>query len=919
MANQVKEILKVLQKMHEDQVTCDVIIPHFEDIGFSKVDFNGRNPEAGKDIIIWNEDFFGDMELWVAQVKHHKPSRTASDTKSLQTIVNQLTMCFNKTHVYTDQNPYRPSKVILISTHPIDSKTMETRFDTYPTLEGKKIKIIDGHDLAKALIESSPKIVRKLMGVNFEIKSKLKPSFSNKFLLDALKSKKIKDLGNIYTDIDFSLGKRTSHYFFHAKFQPEALTKTISVSEWERLEPTIIQIEKVLSKKIVSHKLNSNDKKAESQEQYVFNTKKAIQLESSELKRIQQYISKLNKKRNDELKKLERLNEQDNQFVYSINEAVRKYSLKLDIELSQEAREELMEIKRGELVKEREKERKYILKQLTQVKHDVNGTRDLLNKVGKLQLKTSGRLDYLNDELSRISYKLTINAKLLADEITKKRHWIESRVAEFNELPPNTEELKVFIEKCSTILHTASLIFKAENKAYFSCLGHDIDSNIEDEDRKESNRFRLGIEQVFNTGLNISVLGDAGAGKSTSLEMYAQSMVDSEKLVMPVPLGYAIKLGIENSKEKEIRKDIENLEPWLWFYTKSVGVDRSLEEFKNLLENENVLLLLDGLDEAIKLAPWLPKAASKLEKKYPNLQIILSSRMYGPYLEEIPFFPVTLLPFTDPQRNSFIKSWFNEEPEGDIIIKKIQDHLLKNKAISEIIRNPLLTTTLCVLAGHKLSLPKTEVKLYEQRLMLLTGYYDNVKHIVTRISTSPNILNKLAQKLAYYLHSNATRSEYKDTLESHAIKVLSNHLRKEEAIEALNELIDPCEILIPMSPDGKYGFGHLRYQEHLVAKEFSNRSIDIKPLLYHDWWHGAIMIYSRMSDDMEWFVRSIGETAMVGLPVIEKIIESRNIVEREKLFALYQKYRFLKFNDFSEFDNEHLDELDDDDYLISDL
>lgn len=50
---------------------------------------------------------------------------------------------------------------------------------------------------------------------------------------------------------------------------------------------------------------------------------------------------------------------------------------------------------------------------------------------------------------------------------------------------------------------------------------------------------------------------------------------------------------------------------------------------------------------------------------------------------------------------------------------------------AEIIRNPLLATTLCVLAKNEIELPNTEITLYDERLKLLTGYYDRAGPLAT--------------------------------------------------------------------------------------------------------------------------------------------------------------------------------------------
>ena len=68
---------------------------------------------------------------------------------------------------------------------------------------------------------------------------------------------------------------------------------------------------------------------------------------------------------------------------------------------------------------------------------------------------------------------------------------------------------------------------------------------------------------------------------------------------------------------------------------------------------------------------------------------------------------------------------------------------------------------------------------------------------------------------------------------------------------AVRELDEPCNILVPMTESGAYGFGHLRYQEYLAASEIkNNRGIDLEPLLIDSWWRDAMVLFSQMTDSV---------------------------------------------------------------------
>jgi len=461
-----------------------------------------------------------------------------------------------------------------------------------------------------------------------------------------------------------------------------------------------------------------------------------------------------------------------------------------------------------------------------------------------------------------LTFDFELNGKILTTKLEVKRKQIEDKVNSYNQSNPSNEKLSEFIHECKNILDSSSLILR--NSILSNNLLGKSDRKIIYRTDFEKTRFKLPIDKIFDTGHNVILLGEAGAGKTTCLQMYALSKEkDIKKLYVWAPLANILQnwskneFQIEDSQEKVDETKIEQFNTAIFEYLISKNIALSLEEFNHLFDTKKSTLLLDGIDEAIKSNPWLPKAIIKLSHQYTKAQIIVTSRISGQYINELPFFTTTLLPFTDSQRNEFIEKWFAKDKSD--IVDTIKNHLSKNESISKITRNPLLTTTLCVLARYKLPLPQTEVKLYNDRLKLLSGYYDNVKNIEIRITTTPQNLEFLAQKLAYFLHSKGVREMDKTILENKSVVIMENYLNEKDSKQAFNELIDPCNIIIPMTTDGKYGFGHLRYQEHLAALELkTNRSIDIERLLSNVWWRDTLMLFSQMSESIEWLVSKVG-------------------------------------------------------------
>lgn len=324
-------------------------------------------------------------------------------------------------------------------------------------------------------------------------------------------------------------------------------------------------------------------------------------------------------------------------------------------------------------------------------------------------------------------------------------------------------------------------------------------------------------------------MGEAGAGKSTSLQMYALTKgQNDDKLVIFVPLANALQNWRLSNFSESHDDRIEHLDLCIANYLSHKGISILPEQFFHELSTKQTVLLLDGIDEAIGQHPWIIKGIEYLAKKYKkHIQIIVTSRASGKYIEAISFFGVTLLPFTEQQRDSFIDKWFDEESEKDKQIKdKIKNHLKNNKSVSKAI-------TL------------------------------------------------------------ETREEFREKLMEQALILTEEEISKEEAQLACNELIDPCNILIPMTDNGKYGFGHLQFQEHLVAKEIAaNRSIDILDLIKKQWRQGVLVFFAHMNTDIYWLINKMGECTDITVfgDTLQKMIEVRPLKEQASLRKMIETF-----------------------------
>ncbi|WP_430413158.1 NACHT domain-containing protein [Kordia sp.] len=826
MTDKIKKIYSAIQQYPENELTKTIIIPTLEKLGFLKVEFYGGIDEEGKDILCWKKDPLGDISLIAAQVKHFKFTNKASGGTSFQNVVNQLTMSLQKRVQYSDKSSHLPEQVYLISSYEIDSKNIKSRFSDYPDVNQNRIKIIDGYKLSELILRNNPEIISELINEEIDLSYYSPHNLTNDILLKALGFHKKINLKSIYTDIDFSLGKHTTKLFFNLEFKGIIQGFKLEKVDWESFKDTI--------QKLDNHNINIilNENIPDIESHY-----------KAQLKNFEKWsyiqISLTDELKSNEItfKKYVKENEK-NWNRYRMTQISHNKLLKKQAKLISKKNSLSLEIRKE-------------FSELKKLKIQLKKVLDVEEKIEKL----TRSIDSHSSKKPNPYFCFSINGVATEKLLEKDKFFIKNEINKFNFTTPSNHDLKSYLQKCDTIFKRSSIILS--NNQILKSLG--INKEIVFRKSLDSTRFKLPIDKIFDTSLNLVLLGEAGAGKTTSLQMYAiNNKENEERIILWTPLARLVQNWSMNNNKTELLVKIKSLDLAIYEYLRSKNIDITKNDLYSLLNGKKVVVLFDGLDESIKSNEWLPEAINHLAKKFSkSLQIIVTSRMTGEYIEKLQFLTVTLLPFTKEQRNQFINNWFNDN--NCDAKERILKHLQKNKSIDETTRNPLLTTTLCVLAKHDLPLPNTEIKLYDNRLKLLAGYYDNVKNIPSRISTTPHNLEYLAKKIAFYLHSKNIRElEYKE-LEKFVVKRFKKTFSAEIVKIALKELIDPCNILVPMTDTGKFGFGHLRYQEHLAASELlTNRSINIIFLMTQDWWKETLLFFAQMSDDLTWMAKDVG-------------------------------------------------------------
>lgn len=398
-------------------------------------------------------------------------------------------------------------------------------------------------------------------------------------------------------------------------------------------------------------------------------------------------------------------------------------------------------------------------------------------------------------------------------------------------------------------------------------------------------RLKLSPQRLFEVGINVGLIGEAGAGKSTTLAHYVSIAANesvTERIVISASLGRLTKLVPEDAVA---RGPLEALLTCLALHCSQVVEGLGPQDVRGLLCSRSSLLVLDGVDEAWEHVSWLLPALDELASQFPKAQVIVSSRPLPTSLGLPRFVCLGLLPFTKSQQLSFIRNWFGDDGER---AEDVLAHLRREPELDAVVKNPLLATVLCVLREHDIELPKKEVRLYEERMRLLAGEYDRYKGIARRTKTTARELIRVARKVAFQMHTRGLREAPTDDV----LGWISQEVGDEKSQLLLSELVAPCEILLP-APPGALTFGHLRFQEYLAAEEIAaNRNIKPVALALQPWWSGAMLLLAQEDEPIDWVLEmpeSYSSFTDATAILLSNMLAKRPEGERERLLPVLAK------------------------------
>lgn len=354
----------------------------------------------------------------------------------------------------------------------------------------------------------------------------------------------------------------------------------------------------------------------------------------------------------------------------------------------------------------------------------------------------------------------------------------------------------------------------------------------------------IRLEDFFDYGNKIVLIGAAGLGKSTTLNYIFckyEEMYGAFALKIKIDLKeYAHDIGDEKRDllwciASEFRKKIKRAK--MTFY----DTERLLTSY---LENGKCLLILDALDEipTQTIRNKVRDAIGNFCELYFLNRFIISTREAG-YLKnrfDDSFLHVKINEFDKKQIEQYSRNWYcsyYEQKEFEEFWKKFEEEVERARCHS-LITNPIVLILALIIFDIEKNLPNKRVEFYKKCIETFLTVREDRKAAYILSEKTKNILgmDSIVPKIAYYKFSHINENvgykfSYNELKESvyQAIEV-EDRINWTDAVKQYSEyLVERTELIREIDED-ILDFAHKTFYEFFLAVYFT-KEIDNEKLL----------------------------------------------------------------------------------------
>jgi hypothetical protein len=869
--------------MPEIDYIRSVVIPVLEGEGYEKIDYHHGNTEIGKDLIFFKREPFGRRSLAVAVIKVDRLSKSSSDPSGFPVILVQAQQAMSNEVLSWDGTKRRPDEVLLILADDPSHDIITSNQGTFLNCVQAGLRVVCGTDIANSLLEHRREIAEQILQSKLDASKFLQANPTNLPLLHALHSNEAIDIKTIFMDLDAAVGATTMTHAVSLRSSSSNKVK-IHESDWPIVSSLIHDFEETFGPvlldplAVVEAKYAKINRTANSAAN--LNLWKSINDYAIDIERwstsLRQDADARATVLNDEQAKYSNFGGAEYQFIgqaHDLAVQIREVATKISLSAKKiQQRSNVMGCV-SELHAEIDRYQDVINAAAASIKKikvglqlDIKANKNhraVVEIAVLIDLEQKNARSYLadcNKSLERAQrfvpvtdYEIVFDTKSLDEKL---RAHVDALVCRFHssKVANSRDYAKRLLE--DTRRYLSSLESFTSNSVLSCVLKPDVEV--------AKNNVRLGacILGLLGSGVDVLVTGNAGSGKSTTLEMFARQRYESRETTDEV-------IFLPLAKVAPLKPDEAAIHPLFHFFdevarlfkTSQPGVTSKYVR-ERVEAAKRLVLVLDGIDEAAGLLTWLVGSIKFLRAlKKDNLQVVASSRFHVPQLEGMGFFNIELLPFRPEQVRRFIGDFLKDD---QALANEVVEHLDRHPNMLSVSQTPLMSTILCVLAKNGVVLPETKNALYKERFELLWGAYDAKKQ-VRRVKSSKACLEDVSKKASYFLHMRRMRSAPRAEILEYVSEALRWKYRPQVIGTAFEELERPCDVLME-DVEGTVGFGHLSYQEYLVSDElYTSRQGEIVKYLSDPWWRGVLVFAAMKTEDIGSIIEErVTQEGMVG-------------------------------------------------------
>jgi hypothetical protein len=340
------------------------------------------------------------------------------------------------------------------------------------------------------------------------------------------------------------------------------------------------------------------------------------------------------------------------------------------------------------------------------------------------------------------------------------------------------------------------------------------------------------IEKTFQSSTNnIIIIGALGTGKTTTLKFVCQKLItdenylrnisqypilvrfrESELLINPeIPLfeyllniyGIVIENGQSNSDDKEAKNQLDKFKK---------------QAVLTLLNHQNPLLLLDGIDE-VSIEGIKNRVLSDIQEiafSAPNVRFVLTSRKGDDdfFISNCQQFEIA--PLSERQIEQFARQWLGTKKSISFLKN------LKKSSVYDAATRPLALSHLCTIYEREGKIPEKTKSIYRKivSLLILEWNLENEIHKESKFSDfDPDRKKEFIENLAFELSANFNKYQFNST----DLEKCYNNIYQKFGLPLgqMKKVIKEIQVhngLVIQSGYDLYEFAHKSFQEFLAAE-----------------------------------------------------------------------------------------------------